>query len=64
MNVQNGGTLPKHRNVFDHLSELETLIINLQGCHQTETSQLIYSANKLTGFYIMATLAFKKLMLT
>ena len=28
-----------------------------------ETSQLICSANQLTGFYIMATLAFNELML-
>ena len=33
-----------------------------QSCHHIETSQLIYSANQLTGFYMMATLAFNELI--
>ena len=32
-----------------------------QICHNTETSQLICSANQLTGFYMMTTLAFNEL---
>lgn len=27
--------------------------IKRQNCHQVDTNQLIYSANQLTGFYIM-----------
>ena len=34
-----------------------------QSCHHTETSQLIWSTNQLTGFYRMITLAFNELML-
>ena len=30
-------------------------------CHHIETSQLICSANRLTGFYMMAILAFNEL---
>ena len=32
-----------------------------QSCHHIETSQLICSANQLTGFYLMAFLAFNEL---
>ena len=32
-----------------------------QSCHHTETSQLICSANRLTGFCMMATLVFNDL---
>ena len=32
-------------------------------CDHIETSQLICRANELTGFYMMATLAFNELML-
>ena len=35
--------------------------IKPQSCHHTETSQLICSANQLTGFYMMATSAFNEL---
>ena len=36
----------------------------IQGsCHHIETSQLICRANQLTGFYMMATLAFNELIL-
>ena len=37
--------------------------MNRQSCHHIENSQLIYSANQLTGFYVMATLAFNELIL-
>ena len=37
------------------------LLIKRQSCHHTETSQLICRANQLTGFYMMATLAFNEL---
>ena len=33
-----------------------------QICHHIETSQLICKASQLTGFYMMATLAFNELM--
>ena len=36
-------------------------LIKHQSCHHTETSQMICSTNPLTGFYMMATLAFNKL---
>ena len=36
-------------------------IIKRQGYHHIETSQLICRANQLTGFYMMATLAFDEL---
>ena len=32
-----------------------------QSCHHIETSQLICSANQLTGFYMMTTLVFYEL---
>ena len=35
--------------------------IKRQSCHHIETSQLICSANQLTGFYMMATLALNEL---
>ena len=39
-------------NIFEYQ------LIKRQSCHHIETPQLIYSANKLTDFYMMATLAF------
>ena len=33
-----------------------------QSCHHIENSQLICRTNQLTGFYMMATLAFNKLI--
>ena len=36
-------------------------LIKRQSCHHMETSQLIYRANQLTGFYMMATLVFNGL---
>ena len=33
-----------------------------QSCHPIETSQIICIANQLTGFYMMATLAFNELV--
>ena len=38
-------------------------LIKRQSCHHIETSQLICSANRLTGFYMIATLAFNELSL-
>ena len=38
-------------------------LIKCQGCHHIEPSQLICRVNQLTGFYMMATLAFNELML-
>ena len=38
-------------------------LIKRQICHHIETSQLIYPANQLTGFYMMTTLAFNGLTL-
>ena len=37
-------------------------LIKRQSCYHIETSQLICSANCLTGFYMMATLVFNELM--
>ena len=37
-------------------------LINRQSCHHIETRQLICSANQLSGFYMMATLAFNELI--
>ena len=37
-------------------------IIKRQSCHHIETSQLICPTNQLTGFYLMATLAFNELI--
>ena len=36
--------------------------IKSPSCHHIETIQLICSANQLTAFYMMATLAFNELM--
>ena len=38
-----------------------TQLIKRQSCHHIETSQLSSSANQLTGFCMMETLAFNKL---
>ena len=38
-----------------------TLNFNDQSSHHIETSQLIYIANKLTGFYMAGTLVVKRL---
>ena len=40
------------------------LPIKCQSCHHIETSQLICRASQLTGFYMMATLAFNELRIT
>ena len=42
----------------------QRLLFQKQSCHHIETSRLICSANQLTGFYMMATLAFNELMNT
>ena len=36
-------------------------LVKRQSCHHIETSQLICSANQLTGFYMIAILAFNEL---
>ena len=36
-------------------------LIKRESCHHIETSQLISIANQLTGFYIIAALAFTEL---
>ena len=36
-------------------------LIKRQSCHHIETSQLICTANQLTGVYMMATVAFTEL---
>ena len=38
--------------------------IKCQRCNHIETSQLICNANRLTGFYMMASLTFNELKLT
>ena len=38
------------------------LLINDQCSYHIETSQLIYRANQLTGFYVIRTLVVKKLV--
>ena len=37
------------------------LLIKRQSCYHADTNQLICSASQLTGFYMMATLAFNEL---
>ena len=37
-------------------------LIKRQSCHHIETRQLICSADQLTSFYMMATMAFNELM--
>ena len=37
-------------------------LIKRQSCYNIETSQLICTANQLTGFCVMATLAFNELI--
>ena len=41
---------------------LNRIPIKRQHCYHIETSQLISRANQLTGFYMMATLAFNELI--
>ena len=41
---------------------LHTKLIKCRRCHPIETSQLIYRTNQLTGFYMMAALAFHELI--
>ena len=44
------------------LGKAHNLLIKRQSCHHIETRQLICSANQLTDFYLMATLAFNELI--
>ena len=46
----------KWKSLFKVKKE-DNYLINCQGCHHIETGPFICSANQLTGFYIMATLA-------
>ena len=46
-------------DVKNFLSEL----VNGQSCRQIEAIKLIFSANQLTGFYMMATKVFNELVL-
>ena len=39
----------------------QSWLIKRQSCHHIKTSQLICRANQLTGFYMIATLAFNEL---
>ena len=48
------------RNIFLKISWSYKLI-NCQSCHHIDTSQLISRPNQLTGFYMMATMAFNEL---
>ena len=38
-------------------------LVNSQSCRQIEAFKLIFSANQLTGFYMMATKVFNELVL-
>ena len=42
----------------------QRLLFQKQSCHHIETSRFIFSANQLTAFYMIATLAFNELMNT
>ena len=42
---------------------VKSYLIKHQSCYHRETSQLTCSANQLTGFYMMATLAFNELVM-
>ena len=41
---------------------MRLLLIKRKNCHHIETSQLICSPNQLTGFYMIATMAFNDLI--
>ena len=45
-------------------NEVFRYLIKSQSCHHIETSQLIYTANQSTGFYITATSAFNELRIS
>ena len=45
-------------------NEVFHYLIKRQSCYHIETSQLICSANQLTGFYMMATLVFNELRIS
>ena len=53
-----GSDLESGHNVATKTSSINSL----NGCHHIETSRLICRANQLTGFYVMASLAFNKLI--
>ena len=47
--------------VPSEITKIGNLLMKRQSCHHIETSQLICSANQLTGLYMMTTLAFNEL---
>ena len=47
-----------------YLNSFLVQLIKRQSCYHTETSQLICRVNQLTGFYMMATLAFNELSIS
>ena len=54
---------------FNFLNTAQKIKISInsfkrQSCHHIETSQLVCRANQLTGFYMMATLAFNELRIS
>ena len=66
--VQKTGEIAYASQLFlDHLTStvrqkvIYISLIKPQSCHHIETSQLICREKQLTGFYIMATLAFNEL---
>ena len=50
-------------NYLDGFILNDHCLIRRKSCHHIETNQLICSANQLTGFYMMETLAFNELMI-
>ena len=61
MNKNVGNILGKFFRRFLKHKLGEDYLIKRQSCHHIETSQLIYSANHLTGFYMRGTLVVKGL---
>ena len=56
-------TVGNSRKMDLHYDLLPSLTHKRQSCHHIESSQLICRANRLTGFYMMGTLAFNELKL-
>ena len=49
--------------IFFYFLHTISWLSKCQSCHHIETSRLIYSANQLTGFYMMAPLTFNELIM-
>ena len=64
MNFSLQGLLSKCEQTTDSNSNPWYWLIQHQNCYDIETSQLICSANYLTGFYMMTTFAFNELIRT